>query len=485
MKKNLVKKLFSTTVALCTALGLAACGSGTTQTGTASQGAAADITSSVTATEADAAAAEYGFDLSTATKREMPDCGITLLIPPEYDNTKGFTSIIGYDMTGDGVYWIQGLYGGITDEEYASLQQQMMETKDAEVRKEIQEKMSNCMMQLFEIGGITKDRTAADFVAAVNEKYGEEVIKEDMLTEIKKYNGTTYFRINTDAENNYDNLEQEYKDEYDKIAGYVDAIIANAEYSEPTDYSAIIGTKLSFETKDIDGNTITSEELFAAHEVTMVNVWATWCHWCIEELPQLQKINGRLARKNCAIVGLLGDGTDDETIATGKGQLAEAGVTYTCILPYDGWENDFDMNQGWPTSFMVNKDGIVIAAPIVGADIDAYETTIEMLLAAGTQDASQDVSAASEAAAENIEDAYKIYVKDTEGVPVVGAMVQFCTDATCNMAETDENGLAAFALPEGVNEVHILKAPAGYKPNEETYKTEATYGEMTIVLEKE
>ena len=48
--------------------------------------------------------------------------------------------------------------------------------------------------------------------------------------------------------------------------------------------------RLQFETQDLEGNACDSKELFALHDLTLVNIWATWCGPCIEEMPALEKI---------------------------------------------------------------------------------------------------------------------------------------------------------------------------------------------------
>lgn len=141
------------------------------------------------------------------------------------------------------------------------------------------------------------------------------------------------------------------------------------------------GKKIEFTTTDFDGKKITSEELFAEHEVTMVNVWATWCFWCVDEMPELNKINKRLAKKDCAIVGLLGDIDDDDTLEEAEQILKDNNVTYLNILPWKGAvEEDFNMDEGWPTSFFVDRDGYIIGDPIVGASTDEYEKRIDEIL---------------------------------------------------------------------------------------------------------
>ena len=54
--------------------------------------------------------------------------------------------------------------------------------------------------------------------------------------------------------------------------------------------TAELGSKLVFETTDLEGNSITSDEIFTGHRVTMINMWATWCDPCKNELPELAKM---------------------------------------------------------------------------------------------------------------------------------------------------------------------------------------------------
>lgn len=141
------------------------------------------------------------------------------------------------------------------------------------------------------------------------------------------------------------------------------------------------GRKISFTTSDFEGKKITSEEIFSKHEVTMVNVWATWCYWCIDEMPQLDSLNKRLAKKDCAVVGLLGDVEDSGTLEEAEDILEENDVTYLNILPWDGAiEKDFRIGDVWPTSFFVDREGYIIGEPVVGAEPDMYEKYIDKIL---------------------------------------------------------------------------------------------------------
>ena len=48
---------------------------------------------------------------------------------------------------------------------------------------------------------------------------------------------------------------------------------------------------ISFSGKDIEGNEVNATDLFKNHKITMVNVWATYCQPCIQELPDFHTLH--------------------------------------------------------------------------------------------------------------------------------------------------------------------------------------------------
>ena len=80
---------------------------------------------------------------------------------------------------------------------------------------------------------------------------------------------------------------------------------------------------------------------------------------------------------------------------------------------------------------------------------------------------------------------YKVKVVDEEGNPVVGVMVQVCTDETCLMpVKTDETGVATFApAVEGEYHANFLPSvPEGYEADAEVFYFEEGETELTIEL---
>lgn len=150
---------------------------------------------------------------------------------------------------------------------------------------------------------------------------------------------------------------------------------------ENTGSSAAAPQTLSFETTDLDGNAVSSAELFAAHRLTMVNVWTTWCGYCIRELPDLQTLSETYASQDCAVIGLLYDGDTDEKCGEARTLMQDAGASYPVLIPWDGADAQLGI-QAFPTTFFVDSEGNIVGEPILGADLEAYTNRLETLLAA-------------------------------------------------------------------------------------------------------
>lgn len=127
----------------------------------------------------------------------------------------------------------------------------------------------------------------------------------------------------------------------------------------------------SFEGKDLDGNTVKSDELFSANAVTVVNFWFTTCNPCVGELSELDALNKELAKKGGALIGVNTftlDG-DEAAISEAKDVLAKKGVTYQNVyFASDGEAGKFTTNIfAYPTTYVVDRNGNIVGDPIVGA----------------------------------------------------------------------------------------------------------------------
>ncbi len=141
-----------------------------------------------------------------------------------------------------------------------------------------------------------------------------------------------------------------------------------------------IGETLSFKTSDLEGNAVDSAELFSKAKVTVVNCWATWCGPCKRELPELGEMVKELDAQGCQLVGLCTDAMDDETVATAKQLLSDAGAAYLNLRCTDEINDDLSL-MAWPTTYFVDSEGKLLAAPFEGASPETYRTMLADCLA--------------------------------------------------------------------------------------------------------
>ena len=326
-----------------------------------------------------------------------------------------------------------------------------------------------------------------DFTKVSEENLAVHEGMADKVTEIGTAGDIVFYRYN--LENDEDTLQYlagiapAYQEEYRTLQAAFNEMLENAEFYTPVIRGEeLVGTVVSFETTDLDGNPVRSEDIFKDHEVTMVNLWATWCHNCIGEMTELGEMAERLAEKNVALVGICTDA--DEELDACREILKEHNVNYLNLMPVEGLDDLLAWDGALPTSYFFDSNGTLLCLGFRGAPqtMDPYEEIINGLL--GGEAVEMAVPETPHTAA-NDAGVYRVIVSDTDGDLVKGATVQFCSDTTCMMGKTDADGVAVFQMEEGsVYTVHILKVPEGYVKYTEEYLTDDTYCDVYIPLEK-
>lgn len=158
----------------------------------------------------------------------------------------------------------------------------------------------------------------------------------------------------------------------------------NTEESEESASNAgtgIPGQMPSFTAKDLDGNTVT-EDIFGEKDLTVVNIWGTFCPPCIAEMPELGEWADAMP-DNVQIVGLIIDISGDED--TKHHDLAvtiteTAGVKYPNIIANTDFNDILKWVVGVPTTLFVDQNGAIVGEPIVGANVEGYKTFVEEYL---------------------------------------------------------------------------------------------------------
>lgn len=120
---------------------------------------------------------------------------------------------------------------------------------------------------------------------------------------------------------------------------------------DPSPYAAAPGLT----GKTIDGQPY---DLAAARgEVVLLNVWATWCAPCREELPALRRLHERYAGQGFGVVGV---SVDRRNALMGVRRMVEEfGLPYPIVFDPESEAITPWNVRGYPTSFLVDRSGRV------------------------------------------------------------------------------------------------------------------------------
>ena len=174
----------------------------------------------------------------------------------------------------------------------------------------------------------------------------------------------------SNIENRLTELEEKYPEIIQKSMDGDMSMPAGSDTSNPPDDGSMQKFP-AFEGKDLDGNTVKSNELFSANAVTVVNFWFTTCNPCVGELSELDALNKELAEKGGSLIGVNTftlDG-DETAISEAKDVLAKKGATYQNVY----FDSDSEAGKfatsifAYPTTYVVDRSGNIVGDPIVGA----------------------------------------------------------------------------------------------------------------------
>ena len=326
---------------------------------------------------------------------------------------------------------------------------------------------------------VDSDQTLKVISEKLEMDYSEQFARAEV---IGTADGFTFYAIPERDEQKISAFDEEYRAEYDKLQQELFDIEKSATLFAPVDPAKkMVGQKLEFTTTDIDGNTVTSKELFAANEITVVNCWGLWCGNCMNEMAELKEFHDKIQEKGCGVVGLEYEYEwDDEVVKNSKDALNGFGITYPNVLIPEELVEEL---LGFPTTFFVDKEGTILCMPVTGAYVDKYESALESLLQ-GEAAADIPVDDAANAIAENQDVSYNVYVTDENG-PVAGVTIQFCSSTSCKMGKTDAEGRVSFSMPAGeIYDIHVLRIPEGYEKDDAVYHTEDEKSDVQIRLKK-
>lgn len=216
-----------------------------------------------------------------------------------------------------------------------------------------------------------------DLFGVFRYKKGEEQVEDSFeewksyFTEIEElcvYNDNTYyFGYNKDYSNT--NTNQNDQERFDKLISELQTVRDNICIFLPvTEKAVFTGNLNQFEASTLDGENI-NQDIFKEYDLTMVNVWATWCGPCVEELPEIGELYEKLP-ENVNIVSICTDAEDDGELA--KEILEKSNCKFTTIVGNDSLdESILKQIDGLPTTVFVDSNGNIVGENQIGAPGDS------------------------------------------------------------------------------------------------------------------
>ncbi|QOX62946.1 TlpA family protein disulfide reductase [Anoxybacterium hadale] len=142
----------------------------------------------------------------------------------------------------------------------------------------------------------------------------------------------------------------------------------------------------SFKTTDIYGEEQT-QEIFSGYDLTLVNVWGTFCKPCLNEMPDLGELQKEYEPTGVNIVGIVIDVQDnDMQVIEDQKTLAQEIVSTTgagyphLLISEEMIEPVLSQFDAIPASFFVDGDGNIVSEFYIGSKSkDEWKSLIDKM----------------------------------------------------------------------------------------------------------
>jgi thiol-disulfide isomerase/thioredoxin len=120
---------------------------------------------------------------------------------------------------------------------------------------------------------------------------------------------------------------------------------------------------------DTSGVKYSREQL--AGKVVLVNFWATWCHPCQKEIPDLSKAYDKFKAKGVVFLGVMTDSPDNQTLLNFQ---SDYDMTYPVVRANSDLMVSFHYPEALPTTFVFDRGGKQVyshVGPVRESDLDS------------------------------------------------------------------------------------------------------------------
>jgi cytochrome c biogenesis protein CcmG/thiol:disulfide interchange protein DsbE len=130
------------------------------------------------------------------------------------------------------------------------------------------------------------------------------------------------------------------------------------------------------------GDTVSIRDRYKG-SVTLVNIWATWCPPCREEMPAMEALYKDFQGRGFRIAAVSIDEGDGDKV---QAFAQELGLTFDMLHDQTGAIQGVYQTTGVPESFLLDRDGKIVRRLIGSHDWNspANRDLIDRLLASGS-----------------------------------------------------------------------------------------------------
>lgn len=153
-------------------------------------------------------------------------------------------------------------------------------------------------------------------------------------------------------------LDSLYEDLMTKLSEYGIDLMSSSNEANPIEGQDL--SKIEMET--YDGDKLSGDQ-FKENKITVLNLWATWCGPCIEEMPDFEEVYQNYKEKGVDFIGLALE-SDEEEVKAIKDQL---NITYTLVKENDQLKALISSHFDYvPVTLFIDSQGNVLATFIPG-----------------------------------------------------------------------------------------------------------------------
>lgn len=150
--------------------------------------------------------------------------------------------------------------------------------------------------------------------------------------------------------------------------------------AEPSPEEEAAPIFITFEGMDLESNPV-SQEIFSRSRLTMVNVWATYCNPCLNEMPGLGELAAEHDPSEFQIIGIVSDVIEGEDQTLVENLVQETGAAYPHLLANDSiGQAILSSVSAVPTTFFFDGDGAYLGGVVGSAEKEQWEEIIHDLL---------------------------------------------------------------------------------------------------------